>query len=516
MKKNISTNEHVDIVNHNVNVKSDNNTKSNTNNPATIKPPADSWSRAAVATNYTKTGGGNNNNSVATGRGSLSGWTLCPLCGKYSNKKYARGRGISNHIMSIHTPWKPTKLAQKIHRRKYEAKHRTEQIAKRIKHRWRPQNKSDDALNENDKKKSEGVNTNEESKASFEPLTCWIPTDEEKKLWEAKLLKVLRQIGNNNKIIINDKNSDKSGKPVVVYEDSLPPFIMAASKGDLIALQTMVDKAKQKDKIVNPPVQNNNNNDNKNYDGGGFHHRNLRILLNTSDRHKSIADHWAAGGGYLDCLKFLYEVRSIILSDTLNAVQQRRKKQKIGIRRRDGKTCLHYAARNGKIDCIQFLLEKKQYKHLCHEVDEKSGDGTTPLHLACYGGHPITVRYLIETYGADVSIINDWGCSCSHWAAMTISKSIDSIRELCRYLYQVCEISFVTMQGQGHTALHKAAHRQNRHVIKWMAEPEYSGGAGLQQEDKIKAGEGHKPSDIWTSMGGDKDFAEWMIHDMGW
>jgi hypothetical protein len=73
----------------------------------------------------------------------------------------------------------------------------------------------------------------------------------------------------------------------------------------------------------------------------------------------------------------LYEVRSIILSDTLNAVQQRRKKQKIGIRRRDGKTCLHYAARNGKIDCIQFLLEKKQYKHLCHEVDEKSGDGTT-------------------------------------------------------------------------------------------------------------------------------------------
>jgi hypothetical protein len=70
---------------------------------------------------------------------------------------------------------------------------------------------------------------------------------------------------------------------------------MAASKGDLIALQTMVDKAKQKDKIVNPPVQNNNNNDNKNYDGGGFHHRNLRILLNTSDRHKSIADHWAAG-----------------------------------------------------------------------------------------------------------------------------------------------------------------------------------------------------------------------------
>merc|ERR1712238_407919 len=139
----------------------------------------------------------------------------------------------------------------------------------------------------------------------------------------------------------------------------------------------------------------------------------LRTLLNTSDRHKSIADHWAAGGGHLDCLRYLYEIRET-LSDVVALKKQHKERQKPRIRRRDGKTCLHYAARNGHVDCIRYLL-KEQNQHTHHEVDEKSGDGTTPLHLACYGGHPETVKYLVETNGADVNENNDWGCSCSHW-----------------------------------------------------------------------------------------------------
>ena len=59
----------------------------------------DSWTRVAAMCNST----------ASAGRGSLSGWTFCPLCGIYSKKKHALGRGIANHLKDIHTPWNPGK-----------------------------------------------------------------------------------------------------------------------------------------------------------------------------------------------------------------------------------------------------------------------------------------------------------------------------------------------------------------------------------------------------------------------
>jgi hypothetical protein len=49
-------------------------------------------------------------------------------------------------------------------------------------------------------------------------------------------------------------------------------------------------------------------------------------------------------------------------------------------RRRDGKTCLHYSAREqGHLDGVKFLVEE--------QVIDEYRDGTTPFHMACFGGH---------------------------------------------------------------------------------------------------------------------------------
>jgi hypothetical protein len=280
----------------------------------------------------------------------------------------------------------------------------------------------------------------------------WDPTPEDEEEWAKRVVQIAAELEQQAKSNIEDGEDkklgvDRNGRESRPYRESLPPFVQAAADGNL-------------------------------------------------DRLKEMVDHWAAGGGHLSCLEFLINLKES--SSSLNDTNSKK------IRRRDGKTCLHYAARNGHLECIQYLLKKG------HSVDDISGDGTTALHMACYGGHAKVAEFLMEQ-GANVHVVNDWGCGCAHWVGMTKSESTDQVRALCRFL-QKAGVSFVASQKQGHSPLHKAAQRMNRHVIQWMMEHTDRGGAGLDTEQRKDAATpdlgGHRPSEIWCSVGGDEAFAE--------
>jgi ankyrin repeat protein len=345
-------------------------------------------------------------------------------------------------------------------------------------------------------------------------LDTWDPTQQELDAWDERVLQIVKDLETtvrqradtdkeeniNNKQKADDTETasagfDRNGAPSLPYRSSLPPFIQAAADGNLTTLQELLQEAKAKDE------------------------RAVWDLLHTRDRHLSTAEHWSAGGGHISCLRFLLELRQALLvnrseKDTASASESL-SSAPVGkkTRRRDGKTCLHYAARNGHVDCIAFLLDEQN-----HNIDDVSGDGTTPFHMACFGGHVKVARLLMKK-GANIFATNEWGCSAAHWIGMTISKNVTDIRELCSLL-RTAGVSFSEQQKQGHSALHKAAQKKNRPVIEWMAESSKQGGATLSTEETERAGRpddgGHVPSEIWRNVGGEEAFAEYMEGEMGW
>jgi ankyrin repeat protein len=427
-----------------------------------------------------------------SGRGALVGWTTCPLCGRHSRKRYALGRGIASHLHAVHTPWNPGKMERKKQRR-------TEERLLAEKHKSAKLDAADDR---------DDVTSSETPVV----LKAWEPNQEEIDAWDERVLQIVKDLEtpqdhHDDDDNVNRKELDKheitstvgfdrDGQPSQSYRKSLPPFIQAAADGNLTLLKEMVAE-----------VQVSKTND---------HHGDCRAavwdLVDTRDRHLSTAEHWAAGGGHISCLKYLLSLRQKYASrsekdssgDGSNAKKTRR---------RDGKTCLHYSARNGHLECITFLVEEQG-----HSIDERSGDGTTPFHMACFGGHCKVAEFFLKQ-GANVHAVNDWGCSPAHWAGMTRSEDVAQVRQLCNLL-QKAGVSFSERQKQGHSCAHKAAQKLNRSVIEWMAESSDLGGANLSTEEKQQAGMpdvgGHTPSEIWRSVGGEESFAQMMEKELFW
>ena len=431
--------------------------------PKNRKRKADAISRLAASTTVALDP---SSDLASTGRGSASGWTHCPLCLPYSKKMFALGRGIASHLHSVHTPWNPGK----------------NELKKRRREKMRS-----DAMN----RKNEGGERQVLGKDNAQKPDKWEPTEEEVEQWETQVVKLVKELEDTAatfhveddkiKCKILGPGVDRVGNKASSYRTSLPPFLKAAADGDLKHLKQMVEESKD---VVG--------------------------LLNTRDRHLSVAEHWAAGGGHLDCLEYLVQLRKTHALDNNKSGSD---SQSTRIRRRDGKTSLHYAARNGHVHCIDYLLRENIYA-----VDELSGESTTPLHLACFGGQLEAAQFLYMN-GANVAACNEWGCSAAHWAAMTKCTDEVTVRALCDWL-QDRNVSFEQQQKQGHSALHKAAQRKNRILIEWMAGEKANGGAGLTQKKKNLAGSpdigGHRPSDIWLSVGGEPTVAEWMRKDLGW
>jgi Ankyrin repeats (3 copies) len=302
---------------------------------------------------------------------------------------------------------------------------------------------------------------------------------------------------------------DRRGNTARGYSDSLPDFLKAAADGNLELLQSMI--ADQQSRCTGTaPTNNHQNHKTK---------TSVRELLDTCDRHKSIAEHWAAGGGHLHCLKYLLTLRDELAEDdgdcdNNNAEddatphhdnhhhKNNNKKRKIG--RRDGKTSLHYACRNGRLDCVRYLVEERH-----RDVNEVSGDGTTPLHLACFGGHLPVVEYLLA-HGALPHQTNDWQCSAAHWVAMSTCDDRSALWAVGHCLRHQHQVSFTARQGQGHTPLHKAAQKKNRHMIDWFLAAAADGGAGFTQTQWQELAQqrddgGHLPSDLWRNAKGDDE-----------
>jgi ankyrin repeat protein len=447
------------------------------------------------------------------GRGATVGYTSCPLCGTYSRKQHVVGRGLAAHLLAVHTPWNPTKLSNKIHRRQREAQEREMQTKKRLQRQQQQQQqqiveKTHPPDNDDDDEDAERKIPPVVLELQLVELKAYTPTPEQMQDWDEQVLNICRHVeqththththamihndvdrnenSNNNKqgVVATQPETTKittTGESSSSYRESLPPLLAAASRGDLTELQRLVHQAEQEDALT--------------------------PLLETRDRHGSVAEHWAAGGGHLPCLAYLLHMKQQQQLPQLPEQQQQRPRKKP--RRRDGKTCLHYAARNGHLSCIRYLLEentKTKTQTQQYSIDERSGEGTTPLHMACYGGHVDAVRYLHAIQGADILATNDWECGAAHWVGMTIQEqeNVNQVRELCDYLQQE-GVSFTKRQSQGHSALHKAAQRKNRHVVEWMGDSKEKGGAGLSLAGKEACGRpdrgGHIPSEIWKSVG---------------
>ena len=441
--------------------------------------------------------------NATTGRGVLSGWTTCPLCGDCSRKRFALGRGIGAHLQSVHLPWNPGTLERKRRRRRRERLERE--------------------LVRQGKRQKKDLVTNDAKKTKIEMVESWEPTSDQLDAWESFVL-ILQQrlekaatnafaqvqestnkdaaseeltgtielpMGNYNRIvegkfidgIFLERNREGRGsrdfdvelvkvffvpagrdrnglqqstgnsgvaksfgknsgaepaKDSLVrsvcsagYRHSLPhPFLQAAADGDLEALQRLVNT-----------------------------HDNVPALLGIRDKHLSTAEHWAAGGGHLRCLEYVVALDQQY-GQSLSSMTRTTAEGRKAVRRRDGKTSLHYAARNGHEDCIRFLLSDKR---VSIAVDAVSGDGTTPLHLAFFGGHVAAVQCLLE-HGANIKLCNEWGCNSAHWLAMSKCSVKDDVTSLCTLLKEQ-EVSFVQRQKQGHSPLHKVRERNT----EWVA-----------------------------------------------
>lgn len=84
---------------------------------------------------------------------------------------------------------------------------------------------------------------------------------------------------------------------------------------------------------------------------------------------------------------------------------------------RSGWTALHYAAASGSNEIVQMLLDKKA------DINARAPNNTTPIMMASYGGHIMTVKLLLDS-GADPTLKNDLDMTAVDFAVKYGHKEI--------------------------------------------------------------------------------------------
>ena len=222
------------------------------------------------------------------------------------------------------------------------------------------------------------------------------------------------------------------------------------------------------------------------------------------DANGSCALHWAAGRGRLAICAFLV--------DELGEDPRRAQK-------RDGRTAMHWAARNGRLETCRWLIQKCGVS-----VNEATRDGTTPFMWCVWGGGGAeateakeknpdededededavdfagALRFLTSDAKCDVHATNAFGCNASQWAAQ---RAVGSVA-MCAYLKNV-GVDLKVTNGNGHSALHKAAVKGNRAACEWLL-----GAGGLGLEHLRADGDGNTPGEM-ARLEGHEELAAWL------
>jgi ankyrin repeat protein len=265
---------------------------------------------------------------------------------------------------------------------------------------------------------------------------------------------------------------DRNGNIAVDYKDCLPNACQLAKVGDLINLQKIDDK----------------------------------LIQSEGDKFGANALDWAAGEGHLNCVAYLVplfplKINGAAADDDIIVTT---------MRRRDGKSCLHWCCRNGHIDVMDYLLEHLYTPEALHTLG--TGDGTTPVHIACFGGnvpllqHMYTKYYKIATttvsdddkceqddIGHVTSDItsnnhdknnnfhhqNNWGCLPEHFACMSINANPQLFQFLVDIVHsgdyaRAAKYFFCSINSEGMTPVHKwllymsKDGREVEESLKWL------------------------------------------------
>eukprot|EP00947_MAST-08B_sp_MAST-8B-sp1_P003387 g3387.t1 len=255
----------------------------------------------------------------------------------------------------------------------------------------------------------------------------------------------------------------------------------------------------------------------------------LRSAIRSArDKHGSNVLHFAAGHGHLDAVMWLAAGKG---NGGTDDDEDHREVVPVSAVNGKGRAPLHWAARNGHTAVVGALIE------LGSHVDVKAHGDVTPLQLAVWQAHEATASCLVDK-GADPRVVNAFGCSTAHWAALSpcgggggggggggvqdgdaachqaapAHPRGPQLLRLCKWLKGSFSVDFAGANHQGHTPLHKAAYARNRVVCEFLVDElrvvddavDKSGDFASDKALRVRTG-GADSADSRSEMGADID-----------